>query len=596
MVSIGIDIGTSNTVVAIITATGEPQIRMVDQHPLLPSVIYIDETAGARSVGHAALEEWANPDFDQAGSFRRWKLQMGEEVELRRMRFGGKGGIDTAITPELLTTWLVEHVVGAVSSGVGGQPVDSVLVTVPHGWRREDPLKCRATRLAAGAAKVSGRPVQVQPTTLSEPVAAAVYWLWAARQNPEHQADGFIGKTVLVCDVGGGTFDLSLVKVGEPGEPLNVVDAINTENAGDYVTSLIMARVAQAFNDQHGTSLPDSPEEILSEAVSVEGAWLRQWFITSQQMQMTLSQRIHQAALRGVSKVRGDTQVFSDQDERTIQFNLTAEDFTTLLEPFYDEGRRLVRHFLSGHADHTRPYAVVFAGGGSRIAGVRDHVILPALQDVMDDAEQILGRIIMNDTMVDQAIALGAALVANDVVTVQERLLCDVGIESQVDTSLARSLGLPPETGSIVLSPVLPRGAPLPARFQASKHSLPPWSIAAAEDLDIRVVIDDDPDSPWVQSWAIPHPAGGRAVACDVVIEADADGVLSVTLNPVDGRTATIVGRLERTRSKRGTLVFRAPSGDPSDTSTQLPRVSPAQMGEALSAARKSAAQRSADR
>lgn len=590
MVSIGIDIGTSNTVIATVTATGEPQIRMVDQHPLLPSVIYIDETAGARSVGHAALEEWANPDFDQAGSFRRWKLRMGDGTELRRMRFGGPGSNITTITPELLTTWLVEHVVGAVSTGVGGETVDSVLVTVPHGWRREDPLKCRATRLAAGAARVSGQQVHVQPTTLSEPVAAAVYWLWEARQRPEHHAEEFIGRTLLVCDVGGGTFDLSLVRVGEPGQPLIVVDAINHEYAGDYVTSLIMARVAQAFKDQHDTALPATPEDILSAAVSIEGAWLRQWFITSQQMQMTISQRIHQAALRG-RRVRGDTQVFVDQDGRNIQFSLTADEFTALLEPFYDKGRTLVRHFLSGHSDPTRPYAVVFAGGGSRIAGVRDQVVLPALQELTDDADQILGRIVMNDNKVDQAIALGAALVANGIVTVQERLLYDVGIESQVDASLSRSLGLPPGTGSILLTPVLPRGATLPARFQASEHSLPPWGIAAAEDLDIKVVIDDDPDKPWVQSWAIPHPAGGRAVACDVVIDADADGVLSVTLNPVDGRSATIVGRLERTRSKRGGLVFRAPSGDQSgDQTTQRPRVTPTQMRDALSAARRSAA------
>lgn len=584
MVSVGIDIGTSNTVVAVTNTNGEPQIRTISNEALMPSVIYVDETAGARTVGREAIEEWANPEYDQAGSFRRWKLQMGQGVELRQMRFGGKTSNITSITPELLTTWLVEHVLTELSAGIGGETIDSVLVTVPHGWRRESPEKCRATRQAAGAAQLAGEKVEIQPVTLSEPVAAAVYWLWAARKNPQHQAEDFVGKTVLVCDIGGGTFDLSLVQVAPPGQPLLVVDAINHNFAGDYVTSLIMARAVQVFNEEHGTHLSESADEILAQVAGAAEAWMRSWFITAQEMQKSLSLKIAAAARRGRTATIGVDEVFRDLDGRTVQLRLSPDEFMSMLDPFYEHGRDLVRQFLEMQTDETRPYAVVFAGGGSRIAGVADQIMRPSLEKFVTNAEEVLTRITINDNMVDQAIALGAALVANGVVSVQERLLCDVGIESAVDANLGRILGLPAGEETILLTPVLARGTELPARFQASEQSLPPWAVAAGKTMEIRVVIDDDPTDPWVQSWEVPHPADGRTETLDILVQADSDGVLSLTFIPIQGRSTTLQGQLSRTG--RASLVFRSP-GEPLGVGKY--RVTLTQMQGALRTARRKA-------
>ena len=157
MVHIGIDIGTSNTVVALANPGGEPEVRRIKDNALVPSLIAVAEQGGHVMAGVDAVDEWANSDQESVGIFRRWKLRMGEGEVLRTMRFGGAASTPMEITPEWLTTRLVEHVLSEVAGGVGGETVDSVLITVPHGWRRDSPEKCQATRQAAASAIVNGK-------------------------------------------------------------------------------------------------------------------------------------------------------------------------------------------------------------------------------------------------------------------------------------------------------------------------------------------------------------------------------------------------------------------------------------------------------
>jgi molecular chaperone DnaK len=367
---------------------------------------------------------------------------------------------------------------------------------------------------------VHGRRVEVEQTTLSEPVAAAVYWLWASRRHPDHRPEEFVGRCVLVCDIGGGTFDLSLVRVAEEEQPLTVIDAANNDVAGDYVTALVMCAAARAFNAAHGTDLPQSAEEMLDRVVRSDETWLRGWFLTAQDMQKRLSVTIAAAANRGRTATRATTATFGD-DRRSVELSLTPAEFTGMLEPFYRHGRDLLRGFLDRQAAGDMPVAVVFAGGGSRIAGVRDSVVRPVLAEILPDADQVLSRIAFNERSIDQAIALGAALVANGVVKVEERLLYDVGVVFSVPPTLVEKLGLPEGSRSVVVSPMLPRSARLPARFHSSDHRMPPTGVMPAAETQVRVVIDDDPHDPWVQSWVVPHPAEGREMACDLELSAD---------------------------------------------------------------------------
>ncbi|UXA17454.1 Hsp70 family protein [Mycobacterium sp. SMC-4] len=584
MTHIGIDIGTSNTVVAIATQNGEPEVRGIKGHALVPSVIAVAEHGGNVVAGRDAVDEWANPDRNSQEIFRRWKLLMGDEKVFCTMRFGGPSSMPVDITPEYLTTRLVEYVLSEVTSGLGGENVDSVLITVPHGWRRDTLYKCQRTREAAGMAQVRGKPIEIQDRTISEPVAAAVYWLWEAqRSNGSPSASSFVGQNILVCDVGGGTFDLSLVRVGATGAAHVVVDAINNDFAGDYVTALIMARAAIQFNEKFNTSLPTDADEILRQLSDMPTAGLRSWFVELQQVQQILSDRIAYAARSGREARQKKTVVLSDSEDSANQltFSMTPTDFVETLEPFYARGRELVRSFLRSHSS-SPPYAVVFAGGGSRIAGIAEHIVGPALRAIYAvNVDDILNRIQINDHKIDQAIALGAALVASGTVRVEERVLCDIGLEVSLGADAAKRLkGEPGEL--VLMTPILAQGNQLPATFDSEDYRFF-VGVPAGETVDLKIVIDDNLADPYILSWeeAIPPSAVGHH-QCSVVVRADADGMLHVKLRYVDGYETNVQGKLARQRTGRSKKIVISGDEPTAGITAYRLRITPEQFAEAL--------------
>lgn len=563
MAHLGIDLGTSNTLVALVTPAGQPVLEEIDNERMVPSVVYLEADGANPVVGKAALDMWADPGYDPAHSFRRWKLAMGTGAELALLDMG-RGADPLVVTPEFLTTRLVEYVVGQLD-GLGGDPVESVLVTVPHGWRRHGPEKARATRRAAEAARVRGRPLSVQRRTVSEPVAAAAYWLWTAREAG--QGVELEGRTLLVCDIGGGTFDLSLVRVGSADQPLDVVGAVHGQSAGDYADALLCAWVGRQLSETNGPH--DTAEGVLQALAAGDPPWLRRWFVRAQQLKHDLSLRAERARgpVEGIRPVRAE---FAGPGA-AVTVELGVREMEEVLEPFYRRGRELLAGFLSGGGE--APGAVAFAGGGSRIRGVRQRIVEPTLRELYGQAEAtaILSRLRAAEGRLDQAIALGAALIANGTVRVTERLLHDVGIVGCVPPPLAAALRLERPTGPILVTPVLARGAELPASVGSEALGIV-TSADPGERLLVRVVVEDDTHDPWMQSWEIPHPGHGRRQSLAWWLEADADGELTVRLATPHGERAELTGTLHRGAAEGdATLTFGvlAPGGGP------FPRITP---------------------
>ena len=212
-----------------------------------------------------------------------------------------------------------------------------------------------------------------------------------------------------------------------------------------------------------------------------------------------------------------------------------------------------------------------------RIAGA-------ALQDIYGGAANgAMRRIQINDNKIDQAIALGAALVASGTVKVEERLLCDIGLEGTLDESLAAELnakaGVP-----MLLMPILRRGSKLPATFSSEDYKFD-VAVKGGESLDFTIVIDDDPDEPWNQRWKVDVPSSTGHHQCSVDVSADPDGVLEVTLRYIDGFQTNIKGRLSRERSGRSKLLFRGQNpGGLAQEDRQ--RITPEQFVSAMTALR----------
>ena len=218
--NIGIDLGTTNSALAFIdpaqaSEADAPAIRvlevpqyvalgLVEPRRTLPSFLHLgdQEYIGvfAREQGalvptkcvHSAKSWLSNPDVDRTAKILPWDAQEGGRV----------------LSPVEVSTRIVKHLADAFTKDQGS-PIGqhSVVLTVPASFDEE------ARELTVMAAREAG----IENLTLLEEPAAAFY-SWIANDLVRSQKNLFDGQTVLVCDVGGGTSDFTLIRVGREGD------------------------------------------------------------------------------------------------------------------------------------------------------------------------------------------------------------------------------------------------------------------------------------------------------------------------------------------------------------------------------------------
>jgi len=219
--NIGIDLGTTNSALAYIDAqpdTDFPDIRVleipqfvaqrqVEARRTLPSFLYLGEQeyVGVYAREQAALvptkcvhsaKSWlSNPEVDRTAKILPWDAQEGGRV----------------LSPVEVSTRVIKHLADAFEKAHGSQiSAHNVVLTVPASFDEE------ARELTVTAARDAG----IEKLTLLEEPAAAFY-SWIANDLARSQKSLFDGQTVLVCDVGGGTSDFTLIRVAREGDRID---------------------------------------------------------------------------------------------------------------------------------------------------------------------------------------------------------------------------------------------------------------------------------------------------------------------------------------------------------------------------------------
>jgi len=414
--NIGIDLGTTNSALAFIdpaqaVAEDTPTIQVLDvpqyvaqgrieTRRTLPSFLYLagpkddQQFTGvyAREQGalvptqcvHSAKSWLSNSDVDRTAKILPWDAQ-----EAGRL-----------LSPVEASTRILKHLVEAWTkaqiSPVGDHPV---VLTVPASFDEE------ARELTVMAAREAG----IEKLTLLEEPAAAFY-SWIANDLARSQKSLFDGQVVLICDVGGGTSDFTLIRVTREGDRV-------------YFTRTAVGKHLLLGGDNLDLTLAWLVESKLGKQLSIRqrSALRRQCASAKEKLLSDPNLKsVEITVLGGGSSLVGGTLKTEILREEVLELaldgflpacELTDKPQEDASSPYREVGLPLVadpavtRHlaaFLEG-AGNTRPDAILFNGG----------FFIPEVlrQRVADVMEHWYGQrpVIFENRDLDLAVAVGAA-------------------------------------------------------------------------------------------------------------------------------------------------------------------------------------------
>jgi len=396
-VIIGIDLGTTNSLVSV-WRDGVELVPNALGEVLTPSVVSLDRT-GEIVVGAAARERLSSHPELTAAAFKR-HMGSARQISLGTRRFRA----------EELSSFVIRALRSDAEAFLGA-PVEEAVITVPAYF---SDAQRRATRQAG---ELAGLRVE---RVLNEPTAAALAYGLAEGAD----ADG----PVLVFDLGGGTFDVSVLEMNDGIMEVRATAGDNFLGGEDFDDA-----VATWFAQAAGIPLPDPLEP--GPAGELLAARLR---------------RTVEAARRQLSTAAEAEVTLPLPDGGTARAVLTAAEFARIGEPLLERLRRPVARALAD--SRIRPDAlshVVLAGGATRMPLVRR------------EAARLFGRLPLQRLNPDEVVARGAAVQAG--LKGRAAALTDVVLTDVAPYTLGIEVSEGPGHAPGRMLPVIERNTVIPA-------------------------------------------------------------------------------------------------------------------------------------
>jgi len=248
-ISIGIDLGTSNSVVAVMTEDGPVVLKDNSDRSLQPSVVAMGH-GGKPVVGQVARQQLAYAPDTTISSVKRLIGRRFTDDEVRRMRSqvawricqGEQGEARIAlqgrqITVQEVSAHILAHLAKLAETSTG-ETVDGAVITVPAYFNDQ---QRQATRDAAEIARLNCLRI------INEPTAAAMAYGYAERKN----------QRLVVYDLGGGTFDVSVLHLGD-----DLIEVVSTAGdtflGGDDFDEAISNHIRRSSEGQDGVTIQDT--------------------------------------------------------------------------------------------------------------------------------------------------------------------------------------------------------------------------------------------------------------------------------------------------------------------------------------------------
>jgi molecular chaperone DnaK len=479
---IGIDLGTTNSVVAVMEA-GDPKVIPASEgSPLVPSVVAVNPKTSERLVGQLARRQavvnpentifsikrfmgrkFNDPEVQKALALVPFKVSAAANGDIR-VQMGGKD----YSAPEISAMILAK--LKADAEAYLGQSVTQAVITVPAYFNDS---QRQATK---DAGQIAGLEVM---RIINEPTASALAYGLDKKKD----------ETIAVYDLGGGTFDISILDVGDGVFEVKSTNG-DTFLGGDDFDQRVIGWIADEFLKTEGIDLRKDRQALQRLKEAAEKAKIE----LSTVMQSEINLPFVTADASG---------------PKHLTMTLTRAKLEQLTGDLIDRSIRPVNQAMEdAHLKPTDINEVVLVGGMTR---------MPAVQEAV---KKIFQREPHKGVNPDEVVAVGAAIQAGVLGgEVKDILLLDV-------TPLTLSV----ETLGAVATPLIERNTTIPAR----KSQVFSTAADMQTSVEIHVVQGERPmagDNKSLGKFILdgipPAPRGIPQV--EVTFDIDADGILKVT-------------------------------------------------------------------
>ena len=477
---IGIDLGTTNSCVAVMEA-GEPIVlENSEGGRTTPSVVALNTRSGERYIGQAAKRQAVtNPD-NTISSIKRFMGRRFEEVahEIGLVPFKvvkvGNGDVnvqlgDKTTSPPEISAMVLQKLKQDAEAKLG-EPVTQAVITVPAYFNDS---QRNATK---DAGRIAGLEVL---RIINEPTAASLAY------GMDKQGD----QTIAVYDLGGGTFDVSILQLGEGVFEVKATNG-DTHLGGDDFDQRVMDWIVDEFKKDQGIDLKQDRMALqrlkeAAEKAKVELSSVMQTEINLPFVTADASGPKHLSLMLDRSKLE---QLVDDLVQRTV---------VPCQQAIKDAG-----------VDISEINEVILVGGMTRMPAVQQKV------------QELFGKEPHKGVNPDEVVAVGAAIQAGVLKgEVRDILLLDV-------TPL--TLGI--ETLGGVATPLIPRNTTIPtAKSEA-------FTTAADSQSTVEVHVLQGERSMSVENKSIGRfmldgilPAHRGVPQIEVTFDIDANGILNVS-------------------------------------------------------------------
>src|SRR5580700_4861991 len=480
---VGIDLGTTNSLVAYIDSqTGQPKcIPGPYGSTLCPSVVSLDAD-GRIIVGDAArnrlLTQPERTIYSVKRLMGRGPADVQNELKLFPFRVdsASKNVIrvmlgDKVFTPPEISAFILRELKNWAESYFG-ETVDRAVITVPAYF---NDAQRQATK---DAGKIAGLEVL---RLVNEPTAAALAYGLHEKQRGR----------VAVYDLGGGTFDISVLKLISTGEG-DIYQVLSTNGdthlGGDDIDNLMQSLVREAILQHHRVDVSAQPELV-------------------QELRKALIAAKHQLSEAETTTVR-----FPLPNGAIFAYEFSRAEFDALIRPIVDPTMGPVKQALAdAHLTPSEIDEVVLVGGTTRTPLIRTTV------------QEYFGRKPHTELNPDEVVALGAAVQAN---------ILDRGVKNMLLLDVTPlSLGI--ETYGGAVAKVIPRNSTIPA----SAEEMYTTGVDNQTGIDIHVLQGERELAKDCRSLARftlkvpPAPAGLPRIEVKFLI--DANGILQVAAKDI---------------------------------------------------------------